>query len=100
MDAGPRRHASGAGYGRRREDGQQAVEVSATEWQPARSGSIRGEALLGTQSQTVRLGLHLPERSVLPVQRIERLDRFGLSLVDAQRALVLLIAERYAAAHP
>ncbi len=36
--------------------GQQAVEVSATERQPARSGSIRGEALLGTQSQTVRLG--------------------------------------------
>ena len=28
--------------------GQQAVEVSATERQPARSGSIRGEALLGT----------------------------------------------------
>ena len=36
--------------------------------------------------------------ALLPVQRIERLDRFGLSLVDAQRALVLLIAERYAAA--
>ena len=70
--------------------GQQAVEVSATERQPARSGSIRGEALLGTQSQTVRLGLHLPERFVLPVQRIERPDRFGLSL-DAQRAPVLLI---------
>ena len=80
--------------------GQQAVEVSATERQPARSGSIRGEALLGTQSQTVRLGLHLPERFVLSVQRIERPDRFGLSLVDAQRAPVLLIAERYAAAHP
>ena len=40
--------------------GQQAVEVSTTERQPARSGSIRGEALLGAQSQTVRLGLHLP----------------------------------------
>ena len=79
--------------------GQQAVEVSATERQPARSGSIRGEALLGTQSQTVRLGLHLPERFVLSVQRIDP-DRFGLSLVDAQRAPVLLIAERYAAAHP
>ena len=63
--------------------GQQAVEVSATERQPARSGSIRGEALLGAQPQTVRIGLHLPERSVLPVQRIERPDRFGLSLVDA-----------------
>ena len=36
--------------------GQQAVEVSATERQPARSGSIRGEALLGTQSQTVCIG--------------------------------------------
>ena len=80
--------------------GQQAVEVSATERQPACPGSIRGEALLGAQSQTVRVGLHLPERSVLPVQRIERPDRFGLSLVDAQRAPVLLIAERYAAAHP
>ena len=79
---------------------QQAVEVSATERQPACPGSIRGEALLGAQSQTVCLGLHLPERSVLPVQRIERPDRLGLSLVDAQRALVLLIAERYAAAHP
>ena len=66
--------------------GQQAVEVSATERQPACPGSIRGEASLGAQSQTVRLGLHLPERSVLPVQRIERPDRFGLSLVDAQRA--------------
>ncbi len=43
--------------------GQQAVEVSATERQPACPGSIRGEALLGAQPQTVRLGLHLPERS-------------------------------------
>ena len=39
--------------------GQQAVEVAATERQPACPSSIRGEALLGTQSQMVRLGLHL-----------------------------------------
>ena len=32
--------------------GQQAVEVSATERQPACPRSIRGEALLGAQSQT------------------------------------------------
>ena len=36
--------------------GQQAVEVSATERQPACPGSISGEALLGAQPQTVRLG--------------------------------------------
>ena len=80
MDAGPRRHASGAGCGRRREDWSAGSEGVRAERQPACPGSIRGEASLGAQSQTVRLGLHLPERSVLPVQRIERPDRFGLSL--------------------
>ena len=59
--------------------------MSATERQPACPGSISGEASLGAQSQTVCLGLHLPERSVLPVQRMERPDRFGLSLVDAHQ---------------
>ena len=56
--------------------GQQAVEVSTTERQPACLGSIRGEASLGAQPQTVRLGLHLPERSVLPVQtyQVEVID--------------------------
>ena len=60
--------------------------MSATERQPACPGSIRGEALLGAQSQMVCLGLHLPERSVLPVQRIERPDRFGLSLALLHRS--------------
>ena len=35
--------------------------------------------------------------SSLPVQPIERPDRFGLSLVDAHRAPVLLVAERHMA---
>ena len=60
---------------------QRAVEVSAAERQTTCPRSISGKPLLGAQSQTVRLGLHLPERSVLPVQRIECPDLFALSLV-------------------
>ena len=79
---------------------QQVVQVPAMERQAARPRSIPGAALLRAKAQAIGLGLHLPDRSVPPVEGVERPDRPRLGLVDAERAPVPVIAERHDAAHP